>query len=377
VSAATLNGNRVTSARVWLSASRLWYADVQIDGEVALAGAVTLVVADLTLRGTVLSGGPAKGRSSFRLVAGAGGWGRDIPKKPYANDAGVKVATVLGDAAAAVGETLATVDPALRVGPGFARKAGPASRVLELVSPGGWYVDELGVTRLGARAAGTLPAGVTHGPVDRARGTVTLASEKIAAILPGVAVDGLVAVDVMHEITATGGLRSTIYGVPAGAAVNGALDSMRRIIDQLDPNRAFRGVTEYRVVTASGKRLNLQAVLASSGMPDLPLVPVRPGVPGADCSAAALGSRVLVGFVNSDPSRPYVAGFEDADGAGFLPTSLTLLGGTAGIVRVGDEVTISALQFAAASPSNGSGPVTITSPMKGSVSTGSSKVTCG
>ncbi len=329
LSAATLNGHRVTSARVTVPAWGCWWADASIDGEVELSGRVELKVADLTLSGTVLSGGPAKGRSDFRIVAGAGGWGRPLPKKSWANDAGMKLSSVIGDAAEAVGETFDSGGNTDRVGPAWVRPEGdnvPASLVLSLLAPSAWYVDEAGTTRLGRRSASTLGAGVTHGVVDRARGTVTLAAESIAGILPGLVVDGLNVVDVLHTIDAKGGLRSTVWGA-LSSGTSRRLAAFRGIIDQLDPDRRFRGVTEYRVVTLEGERLNLQPIRVSTGMPDLHRVYVRPGLAG--CRAdVALGSRVLVGFADSDPARPYVSSFEDADGEGFLPTVLDLAGDT-------------------------------------------------
>lgn len=314
----TLAGHRVTSATATLPAWGCWFASASIDGEHALTGRVELKIADLTLSGTVLSGGPDKGRSSYRIVGGAGGWGRTIAEESYDDDAGVKLSTVLGDAAAAVGETLdtSTLSSSDRTGVRYTRPEGPASALLERHASKAWYVGEDGTTRLGRRAASTLPPKVTHGPVDRARRTVTLASESISTILPGLVVDGLEAVDVVHELTPSG-LRSTVWGAISGRS-DRAVEAIRAIVDQLDPFRKFRGVTEYRVVTQAGELLNLQPVLSSLGMPDLPRVPVRPGVSGCR-SDVKLGSAVLVGFVNSDPSRPYVAGFEDADGAGFIP----------------------------------------------------------
>ena len=323
VALATLQGHRVTSARVDVPAWGAWYAEVSIDGEQSLKGAVDLVLADLTLKGTILSGGPDKGRSHFRIVAGAGGWGRPIPKKSYANDAGVKLSKVLSDAAAAVGETI-DVTSSDNIGPAFVRPDGRASTVLEIYKPRAWYVDEAGVTRLGTRTPGKLPAGVTHEPVDRAMSTVKLASDAIASILPGLVVDGLTAVDVEHTISAEDGLlRSRIWGEQGTSTTARALDAMRTILENLDPRRRFRGVTEYRVVTRSGNRLNLQPVRVSTGMPDLSRVTIRPGVSGCNAEPAT-GSRVLVGFVDSDPSRPYVASFEDADASGFIPASLKL-----------------------------------------------------
>ncbi len=319
----TLNGHRVTSGRAFIPKWGCWHANVAIDGEHAIANgaSVTLVMADLSLVGTVLSGGVALGRSFYRIVAGAGGWGREIAAASYPDDAGVKFATAIGHAANEVGETLATIAPSLRTGPNWTREAGPASLVLNSLAPAGWYVDEAGVTHVGERTAGTLPAKVTRiAPVDFARGKVVLASETIAAILPGVVVDGLTAVDVVHEVSAEGGLRSTVYGGPTGSAA----DSMRKLQAALDPDRLFRGPAEYRVDTISGSRLNLQPI--DSRLPYLKYVPMRPGVSGCE-AVVALSSLVVVWFLGGDPSRPFVAAFEDADGSGFQPTTLTIEAG--------------------------------------------------
>ncbi len=326
MSAATLNGHRATTARVNIPAWGCWYASVSIDGEVALevGTSVTLVLADLTLVGSVLSGGAALGRSSYRIVAGAGGWRRTIPAWSWSDDAGVKFSTAIGDAAREAGETLAAIAPALRTGPAWARDEGQASATLNTLAPAGWYVDEAGVTRLGARAPSTLPANVTRiAPVDRARGKALLASESIGAILPGVDVDGLTAVDVQHETTPEGGMRSTVWG-------RSVADTMRTLMAAADPDRKFRGSTEYIVDTRSGSRLNLLPLRVSSGMPYLKLVPVRPGVAGCEADVA-LGSYVVVQFIDDDPSRPYVANHADADADRFQPTALSLFaGGMAG-----------------------------------------------
>src|SRR6185437_9736782 len=250
--------------------------------------------------GTILTGGSSgAGRSFFRLVAGAGGWGKQLPAKSYSNDFGVKLLTVLQDAATAVGETLdtTTIDPKATLGPFFVRPAGPACRLLEQLSSSSWYIGEDGKTRLGARPATTLSTKVTY----------------------------VVPVDVEHEYSAANGLRSKIWGRQGGAASR-RISALRALVDQLDPDRAFRGTWEYRIVTQDGVRLNLQPVRASSGMPDLARVMVRPGVPGFSAQHM-LGARVLVTFVDGDPSRPVVVSFEDAEGSGFSPSSVSISAG--------------------------------------------------
>jgi hypothetical protein len=317
---ATLNKNRVTDARVDIPSWGCWYAEVAVDKPVTLTGQVELKIADLTLQGTVLAGGEVKGteRSRFRIVGGKGGWGRALKAKSYANDASVKVSTVLGDAAKECGETLdaSTIASSDRCGPQYVRMAGPASQALELVKSQGWYVGEDGVTRIGARAASTPSIKATYTRRDPARGIVELAAESIASILPGATIDGIVAVDVKHEIGEKG-LRTTVWG-RQGGTTSRRLEAERKKFEALFPHLPYLGTWEYRVVLLSGTRLDLQPVRVSSGMPDLQRVPMRPGVAGAK-STLIPGCRVLVTFVDADPFRPEVVGFEDSDGGGFIP----------------------------------------------------------
>lgn len=340
---ASLNNITATHARVSIPAFGAWYAEVDLDGEHTLSGVCSLVIADLTLSCAVLSGGPENGRSHYRLVAGSAKWGNTIPKKYYVDDAGVKASLVLQDAAAECGETIDVSNVTARLGAAFVRPAGPASRVLEQLFPQAWYIAENGTTTIGARTAGTLPAGVTHGPVDLARGTVTLASESIATILPGLVVDGLTAVDVEHECTPEG-LRSKVWG--ARGASSRFVSNFKAILDQLDPDRAFRAPVEYRVTSLTGDRINAQPVRASLGMPDVTRVLARPGLPGCKGNAK-LGSRVLISFIEADPSRPVVTGYEDAAGSGYVPTTLVVdasssikigADATKGAARDGDDI---------------------------------------
>lgn len=339
----TLNGRLVTDARVSIPAWGCWYADATVDGDAAVTGAVELRIADLTLKGTALSSGALNGRTRVRVVAGAGGWGKTIKSASYANDAEVKASTVLTDAAKEAGEAIdAATLPNSRVGSHYARKEGAASRSLELIAPSAWYVGEDGVTRVGKRATSTIPVGVTRESIDRARGIAVLASDSIAKILPGVVVDGMVAVDVEHTTSAEGGLRSTIWS-GRGTGASRRLASIKRLVEALFPQLPFLGTWEYRVVTQEGKRLNLQPVRVSTGMPTLRRVPMRPGQAGSD-SDLTPGARVLVTFVDGQPGRPAVVALEDAEGSGFKPimtsidaTTLVKLGaGALPVARAGD-----------------------------------------
>ena len=316
MSEATISGHRVTNARVQIPAHGIWWADVSTDDEVELEGAVSIEVSDLLLEGTVVSGGPYQGRSSFRVTGGAGGWGKVIAARAYTNDAGVKLSTILADAAVDAGETLDVTSLAStdRLAGHYARENAPAGRVLQVLKPEAWYVDTTGITRLGSRAAVTLDTSATRVDFDQARGVLKLASDTIAQFLPGVVVDGLEAVDVHHELTPDT-LRTTLWGNALGSTSR-RVQALERLIRQLLPDYRYHVTYEYRVVTLEGERVNLQPVRVSLGMPDLGRVRVRPGVPGVRADIP-LGSVVLVSFVNADPSRPVVVGFEDAEGDGF------------------------------------------------------------
>lgn len=65
-------------------------------------------------------------------------------------------------------------------------------------------------------------------------------------------------------------------------------------------------------------------------VPDLPDVPLMPGVAGTKIKPA-VGSRVLVAFVNGDRSRPHVVAWDQT-----TAETIGLAGGGAAVHRVGD-----------------------------------------
>lgn len=116
--------------------------------------------------------------------------------------------------------------------------------------------------------------------------------------------------------------------------------------------RAFRALTEafmaqtrchvkvrYRVIQAVGDRYNLQAVRKGE-WPDLVPCAVQAGAAGYKASLA-LGSVVLVEFVEGDPTLPRITAFEEPGQPGFVPISIKIAA-DAGIApaaaRVGDFV---------------------------------------
>lgn len=316
---ASLAGQAVTDAAVQIPAWGVWWADVSTTGDDALSGAATLVLADIELRGTIVSGGVHAGRGRYRLAGGAGSWGRDVGPQGYQDDDGVQAATLLQDAASAVGETLGAL-PQSRLGQHYARTQGPASRVLHELAPRAWYVDLAGVTQFGERTPRTYTGDAPRVDVDPCGLVTSLATETLAGLLPGVVVDGGEPATDVECVLTPQRLTARIWSGPRPSR---RLDAWRRIFEALDPRRIYRSVYEFRVSAQSGERLNLQPVRVASGMPDLENVPVRPGVAGVRATVTP-GALVLVAFVDADPSRPVVIAHDDAESPGFLPVKLDI-----------------------------------------------------
>lgn len=335
MSLATLNDIACTHARLqWPAWGRAW-ADVELSEAQALSGKATLKLADRSFAMTIVTGGVTESaRARYRLVMGAGGWGKELPAKSYINDAGMRAATVIRDAATACGEQIGAL-PATVLGPHFVRAAGAASDVLNLLAPRAWYVDAAGVTQLGAFPQATYSGAGARLRSDPAAGVIELAVDELENLAPGVIVDErLPATDIEVELDASR-LAVRVY---AGTRANRRAAAMRRIFGALFPWMRYAGTYEFRVVTQSVERLNLQPVRVASGMTDLSRVPVRPGVPGIKAQVA-LGELVLVCFADCDPSRPQVIAHAAADAFGWMPLGLQIGEDPAlGVARMTDPV---------------------------------------
>jgi hypothetical protein len=160
------------------------------------------------------------------------------------------------------------------------------------------------------------------------------ATDSVAGLLPGTATEYGTAADVEFSLTPDG-LRARLY---AASAPGRRARAWAQIIDAVIPGARFRGVFEYRIVTQAGERLNLQPVRSRTDLPDLARVPVRAGVPGVKALHKP-GAQVLVSFIDGDPSRPAVVGFDDPEQPGWMPLQLLFgEGATLGVARQTDPV---------------------------------------
>ncbi len=321
MSLATLNGFTASRVRCPVPAWGLWWADVDLTEPEAVTGAAALVLAGQTFTGAVISGSAVHGRAAYHIVGGAGGWGKALPARAYQDDGGVRLRTVLGDAAREVGETIADV-PNTFLGPHYARPAARAYELLNLLAPKNWYVDFAGVTRIGQRPTSAYTGDAPRVRVDPITATIDLAIDSLDGLVPGVTVDGSApATDVEFNLT-TDRLTASVMAGAAGPSER--LQLWADLLAALDPRARYRGCYEYRVVTQSLERLNLQPVRVSAAMPDLANVPVRlaPGIKAKHL----LGSLVVVAFADADPSRPFVFAGDAADAPGWMPIEIDLGG---------------------------------------------------
>jgi hypothetical protein len=314
MSEVTLQGKAALAATIIFPAAGVWHADVEVANSEALADVIgqpmqaSLQVSDVMLTGTILpKGGVYDGRGWFRVVGGANGWGTVVAAKGYRSGAGVKASTVLADVARDAGEQLGPFTDT-RIGGWFARANAEARDVIEYVTGGAWYVDETGKTQLGARPTQTWSG--SHRLLDARpdRNWVRIAADTLVGLVPGAQLEGLTAATVRHELEGDK-LHSTIWGTDGATPGDRLLQRIIAIIRATMRPTFFHGLYQFRITGGSGGYLNLQPMKKSIGLPSLNNVPVRVGSYGAR-GTPTTSSTALVGFMNGDPSLPFVHSFD-------------------------------------------------------------------
>lgn len=371
----SVNGIPIERGHVTIPEWGVPWADVKLSAGDAIdpsPGAVALELGGLSMLCTVYRGGTFLEGGWLRLVGGYGGWRSTLPAKGYRNAAGVKLSTVLTDAAAAAGERLGPL-PATRIGPAYVRPVGQASDSLELLVRSGWYVDAEGVTQIGARPSAAFEA--AHVVLDQRpdMGLLTISAEDLSTLQPGVTVDGQVVASVRHELTGDA-LRSYAWTSQAGAMAQLAV-AFRKLVQLFTRHTRFFGVYEYRVEAFNGGYVDLRPARKTNGLPPLTSIELRSGHPGGTAEPQE-GSSVLVAFADGEPTRPVVISYEGQAGNGYLPSDATIdagsvlqvgpssdevnLGAAAGrVLRSGEKVFISGLTCPSGAVVSGPGLVTI------------------
>jgi hypothetical protein len=323
----TLNAIPLTRAALWIPSWGIPVADVVVASGEEQSGAAELELGGLRLRGTIVSGGVYQNEGRYRLVAGAAGWRKTLAARSYKNAAGLKLATVLADAASEAGEQLGAVDQTKRIRKEYVRQRGAASLVLDELARDGWYVDNDGITQIGARSTVEFATPYTLMDKRTDRNLVTVAAEDISALVPGATLEGITATSVRHELTEST-LRSHVWGVVAGDRL---LVAFRKLVEWIMGRAFYLGSYEYVVRSHSGGYADVDPSDPKLGLPKLANVAVRSGVPGGGGESAA-GATCLVRFINGDPTRPFVADFEGEYGPNWAPVKCRV-GGDDELVR--------------------------------------------
>lgn len=331
----SVNGFSIIEGSLLIPLVGAWTADVALASDQAVSGRVSVVVGNLTLSGSVIRSTAYGGQTKARLVAGAGGWRTEIGAQGYGSPSGVKLSTVVQDAANACGETV-NVASDTTIGPGYARVADIASDVLwqllgQQIIPA-WRVDTGGTTLLSPWP--TKPVRSTFTVTDQRpdQGIAVIATEDYAAWLPGCTftsplLDGQFTNMGVHYIwTRDGNFR---FEVMTGADnLTASFDAI--VQKQVAPTR-FYGRYSYTISNPSSSTVDASPVDKSLGLPDLQSVPIV-----ADSISTYVppdGGKCHIQFLDGVPTQPICVWTDEA------PTMASILGGSNPVARQGDPTT--------------------------------------
>ena len=337
----TLAGQLVTSLSLTIPRVGLWSAEVEVDADTALSGAVDLVVEGRTWRGLVYRGAVELGRWHGRIV-GAGALLGVLPPQAWrdttllevlretARAAGVDLGADLGDLSHAVTHWHRREAPATHTLAAVAEAAGFAWRAL---ADGTLWCgeDTWDLQVLPAELAEMLDASPAVGRYELA-GTAALDA------LPGrtIALDdhGDVRVGLVEHRQQGAALRTILHSeraddVGAGA---GRLRAALAAIVRAETRRVdYHALYPSTVLSQDGAGGALELRPDSDLLPPPQAVPLRT-LPGVQLTIPA-GTRVLLGYEGGDPRRPFAALAELAN-----VTRLAVNGASTKAAREGDDV---------------------------------------
>ena len=306
----TLNGLRVTTAKVYVFTIGNWVVEAVLDiasPKQLPTGKATLTIGGQTLLGTIdpnFSGtfGPA---ARVRIVGGGGAWDSSPPAQDFHSDSGLSLSTPQSATAGAIGEVLSP-STQTNIGPDYIRSGGPASRVFD-DKP--WWVDFSGVTHIGTRPSTTPDSSLFIQDFNPLLGSVSFSCDVI--LVPGTTITDprfngttFTAGDVEQIFDSSGSKGETSVNASqlVIALKNAAIEWTRAAY-----LRAYR----YRLILYQNGNMALQAVTPGAGMPDL--IPISPwgGLAGLSQTLAP-SQEVLVVFENADPTLPRVIAYSQS-----------------------------------------------------------------
>jgi hypothetical protein len=387
---ASVSGLQITSGTLLVPLIGAWTADVALATAQSLpVGPAIVVIGNLTLQGFVYRSAPYGGQVRARIVGGYGGWRTTIPAQGYGTSQGVKLSTVVQDAAAACGERV-SIFADVTIGQAFARcsfAASVASDVLwQMIALGymsAWYVAPSGVTQTGPWPLATVQTPFV--PTDQRpdEGVIVVATEDYASWMPGATfthpllTGTYTSAGVQYVWTDDGDFRFEVL-TAATPAVDRVLGPVQQIVQkELAPLRFF-GRYSYTISNPSNTTIDGSPTDTTLGLPDLQNVPLT-GDSLASYTPPS-GGTAHVMFVNGDPTQP-VCVWTEADSTNG-PSAIAIApqaSGQNGIARVSDTVIVTFPPLIQVAGTIAGAPfvgvATFTSPAIGSIQTGSQTVT--
>lgn len=383
---ATCAGLQVVGGYLLIPLVGLWTADLQLATQQQISGPVEVVIGNLTLQGFVYRSETYGGQVRARLVGGYGGWRTSIAPQGYGSKQGVKLSTVLQDAAAACGEQV-QIFADVTIGQAYARvnfATSVASDVLwQMLALGhisAWYLAPSGVTVTGPWPLTTVstPFDVTDQRPDE--GLVVIATEDYAAWMPGATfvhplLDGSYTSGGVQYVWNDDGVFRLEVLTSAAPLRDRVLGPVQQLVQKEIAPLRFFGRYAYTISNPSSTTIDGAPTDTTLGLPDVQNVPLA-----ADSLASYTppsGGTAHVQFVNGDPTQP-VCVWTEADSSNG-PTAITIGpqgSGIADVARVTDTCivmfppliqvagTVNGLPFV--------GVATITTPAVGTIQTGSS-----
>jgi hypothetical protein len=300
----TANGRTLLAAEITQPRVGAWRADLEIDSEEPLTGAVTIDIEGTEFRATVVPGrsGAHGGRVRARVVGGAGGLSKVLPARNYAGG-NVRLEVVLRDILRATGETLSPRSDAAvlsrQLGKWHRSEEAASHALVALLDAARatWRVERDGTVWVGTE---TWPeATLEHVLLDEdwAAGVITIAPER-PELEPGTTFLGQRIEQVVHTLEPNA-LRTEAHLGSAASALNRFLGHIRRRINY---SRPYPARVSRQHADGTLELVPDDAIMRGSG---LDRVPIRYPAPGMSLKVTP-GSRCIFEFEGGDPARPIV-----------------------------------------------------------------------
>lgn len=322
----TLKGKRYIQGRIVIPYWGTWTADLVLADPIKIEGASALVLGNLEMQGFSRTGRSVvyAGKSAARVVGGkAGAWNKVISPKGYSHAAGVKLKTLLQDAARACGEEIVVANDKT-VGTLWGRKSMRASSVLKLLIDGEWWMGIDGVTQTSDRVTTKISSQFTILDYKPNLGQFEIATESYKDWMPGRKFSAPT-LDVEHSISSVtftigdGKVRVTV--LTDETPHERLLKEIRAIIRDEVMRLEYGSIVQYEITKAEEQKISCKpAAGADSPWPSLKDVPLKSSLMG-EVVTPTEGKKCLILFMDDDPALYRCIGVEGPNAKNTWETS--------------------------------------------------------